>query len=288
MAEIATSLATGLLEGIAGKVGALIFDKVFPPGVPSYFDQVYNEIKKIVQQELAQNTINEVDGEVNGLKDWVKNTYTPRREIQPPVPPKNLFDLISGKEGDLTVAVIGILQEKSYAEAGLSVFMIAAGMHLAVLQELAYVDPHASDPQKSSYVQSIKSYAQQYADYAIKTYNSVEEKRIAYVHETSPAIVAYPLDPSTPPPWVPFSPGTVTRLTYSWVDEYSKEGLQYNTNVIGGKWTPLSEGEIKEQLSKAMQEHIGKVKAKLTKDLYDPKGTAAKWRELVEQPLVKL
>ena len=59
------------------------------------------KIKKIVRQEIAQNTINEVDGELNGLKDWVKNTYLPRRESQPPVSFKDLFELLSGKEGVL-------------------------------------------------------------------------------------------------------------------------------------------------------------------------------------------
>ena len=37
MAFAATAIATGLLSGIAGKVGARIFDEVFPPEVPSYF-----------------------------------------------------------------------------------------------------------------------------------------------------------------------------------------------------------------------------------------------------------
>ena len=46
MAFAATAIATGLLSGIAGKVGARIFDEVFPPEVSSYFDKVYNENKE--------------------------------------------------------------------------------------------------------------------------------------------------------------------------------------------------------------------------------------------------
>ena len=290
MASIAITLANGLLSGIAGKVGALIFDKVFPPGVPSYFSQVYDEIRKIVRQEITQNSIDEVDGEINGLKNWVENTYTPRRESQPGIPKRDLFDLLSPKEGDLTISAIGVLQQQRFAEPGLGVFMIAAGMHLAILQELAYVDPTTDDPQKSSYVESIKLYAQHYADYAIKTYNSVEKKRVAYVDETGQDVRVVPIIPDAKP--FPFYPGTQTFITYSWEDDYTKEKYSYTTSVVnvpfsGLKWTPVSQEEAKKTAEENMQKHIANVKSKLTSDLHDPKGTAAIWRKLIEQPLVK-
>ena len=183
MASIAKSIAEGLLNGILGKFGALIFDKIFPSGhsVPSYFGAVYAEIINIIHQEVTQTVINEVDGEINGLKNWVINTYTPRKE-QKSVPKQDLFDMLSPKESNLTIHAIGVLQQNQFAQPGLCVFMIAAGMHLTLLQELAYVDPTVSDPHQSSYVQSIKQYAKEYTTYGATNYNPIEKKRLSFIN----------------------------------------------------------------------------------------------------------
>ena len=51
--------------------------------------------------------------------------------------------MLSTQESILTIQAIGVLQQKQFAQPGLCVFMIAAGMHLTLLQELAYVyRPH--------------------------------------------------------------------------------------------------------------------------------------------------
>ena len=68
------------MERIGGLFGTLIFDAIFPPVVPSYFDEVYKQIEKIVNKELTQNTIDEINGQINGLKDWVAITYTNAKE----------------------------------------------------------------------------------------------------------------------------------------------------------------------------------------------------------------
>lgn len=186
---IAQNIGVGLLKGIAGNVGALIFDSIFPPGAPSYFGQVYEEITKIIHQEITQNTIDTLNGTINGLKDWIVGTYTQRRNDKS-VPKQDLFNMLSPKESNLTINVIGVLQEPNFAEPGFSVFMIAAGMHLAILQELAYVDPTTSDPHKSSYIASIEKYAKEYSSYATEMYNRIEGKRMAYIQfdENGPGV----------------------------------------------------------------------------------------------------
>lgn len=74
--KIASQLAEALLKGIGGKVGALIFDEIFPTGVPGYFNEVYAEVARIVHKEITDNTIHEVNGKINGTKHWVAITYT--------------------------------------------------------------------------------------------------------------------------------------------------------------------------------------------------------------------
>jgi len=116
-----------------------------------------------------------------------------------------------------------------------------------------------------TYVQSIKLYAQEYADHAVKTYNSVERKRYNYIHKTK-QLASAPISP------IPLLASAIVGFyTYSWVDDYSKEhgSTQFTS----------------ETASKEMQKHINKVAVKLTEDYYDPKGIAAKWHKLVNQPL---
>ena len=171
---IASQLAVGLLKGAAGKVGALIVDQIFPSSDENYFGVAYAEISKVVKQVIEENTIKEVDGAVNGLKNWVKDTYAPRKASKfeagsTELTAEDKTDLRDLLSRDLTTEQIGKLQEESFAEAGLGVFMIAAGVHLALLQELAFVDPDVQDPATSSYVQSIKKTAQRYVAHATAT-----------------------------------------------------------------------------------------------------------------------
>lgn len=80
VSSIAKTLGEGLLSGVLGNVAVLMFNSIFPSGVPDYFDAVYKEIERIVNQELTQNTINEINGHINGIQSWVRITYTDSKE----------------------------------------------------------------------------------------------------------------------------------------------------------------------------------------------------------------
>jgi len=54
--SIAKTLDEGLLSGVLGNVAVLLFNSIFPPGVPDHFDAVYKEIERIVHQDLTQNS----------------------------------------------------------------------------------------------------------------------------------------------------------------------------------------------------------------------------------------
>ena len=51
--SIALNLAQALLKGFGGKVGALAWNQLFGGGVPSYFGEVYQEIRRIVSVHLT-------------------------------------------------------------------------------------------------------------------------------------------------------------------------------------------------------------------------------------------
>ncbi|WP_165679315.1 hypothetical protein [Metapseudomonas otitidis] len=173
--SIAQSLGTGLVSGFGGKIGALMFDSIFPSGVPNYFDQVYEQIKKIVDQEVTANTIDQINGRINGMQAWAKNSYAPRKMAG--TSRKNLFDDVTPYVNLLYTDAVQTLMLPRYAKPGFSVFMIAAGAHLALLQEQALVDPDHMNPDESSFATSVKLNAQQYSDHAGKTIVELVEDR---------------------------------------------------------------------------------------------------------------
>lgn len=166
--QIAESLAAALIGKlpIPGPIGALILNSIFPSGgLPSYFSEVYAQIRQIVQQEVTQDDIDLINGKVNGIQNWVATSYTPMKNDPAKTPTERLAALTPFVD-DLFENVIGILTQERYAKPGFSVFLIAAGVHLSLLQEQAINDPdHQDDPSKSPYAQTVALNATNYADF---------------------------------------------------------------------------------------------------------------------------
>jgi len=174
--SIAKTLGEGLLSGFAGSVAALIFDAIFPPGMPDYFGEVFKEIRSIVKEELTLDAMAKINGRVNGVVAWSKNTYRPRKAA-PEVPRKDLGDMVAPQVDLLYTEAVFTLMEERYAKPGLPAFMVAAGVHLALIQEQALVDQYQPDPNKSSFATTVRLNAQVYADHLINTFNAIVAER---------------------------------------------------------------------------------------------------------------
>ena len=59
---LALDITKSLASSIASGIGSSIFEKLFPPGVPAYFDQVYSEFEKIVQGVINETKRRELSG----------------------------------------------------------------------------------------------------------------------------------------------------------------------------------------------------------------------------------
>ena len=79
--ELGLDIGKGLLGALASKIGAAIFARLFPPGVPSYFDQVYQEFRRIVNQAIEANTITLLIGEVAAVQTQM-SAYTEHRRAR--------------------------------------------------------------------------------------------------------------------------------------------------------------------------------------------------------------
>ncbi|XP_033105310.1 uncharacterized protein LOC117107688 [Anneissia japonica] len=269
--SIAKSLATGLINGVAGKLGLFIFENVFPPGVPNYFEAVYVEIQKIVKQELTQNTIDEVNGEINGIKQWVRNSYLAAKEGitgDPTDKKKRLTEMLEPRDAQIVTKVLGLLMTERYAKPGICVFMIAAGMHLTILQELAYVDPTVSFPESSHYCLSIKKYAASYANFAKSKAQSILNQRLSMIHSGEESRY-----------------DDITNMfldIFWWRDDYTGERREYS-RYEDSKGTTNPDAD--KQRDRDLANHRNSVYADLKNDMQDPETTADLWLKLVTYPL---
>ncbi len=263
---IAKALATGLLKALLGKIAALIFNEIFPLSIPSYFDEVYKEIEKIVNQELTQNTIDQVNGRMNGLIDWVKFTYTNAKTSQE-LSKQKLTDMLTPQESLIVVDLIGVLKNKAFAKAGICTFMIVAGMHLAILQELAFVDPNAS-PADSHWVRSIKDYAKDQAKFAKDTTEAIIKDRLAMIKSISSSNA---------------DKFHQTMDYYEWKDELTGESEGYADYHTGFKGS--SDPDAKAKRDRSFANHKAEVEKQLIQKMNDPEATANEWLELVNKPL---
>jgi len=178
--DIGKLLGEGLLSGFMGNIAASMFGAIFPPDMEDFFDKVYKEIEDLVHQELTQVVIDTANGRIHGTQKWVTNTYIPMRDGTH-ISGDDLTVLLLEEENDLATEVIVPLQTERFAQPGITVFMIGAGMHLTILQELCYIDEKVGTPAESAFVDAIKKWAKQYADFAIATTNSILNIRLNLV-----------------------------------------------------------------------------------------------------------
>ena len=270
VSTLASGLASALLKGIGSKVGALIFDEIFPPGTPSYFDEVYKEIEKIVQQEITENTIAEVNGKINGMKDWVAITYSNAKESGESK--QELTALIQPKESQITIDLIGVLMDERFAKPALRVFMIAAGMHFAILQELAFEDPKVNSPSESPYAKSVQDYAEKYANHANTTFNSVMSSRLDMIKPG----VSYHTALSSPP--------NVIRM-YDFYFEDKLTGYESKAYVMTIDSFHCYNKDAEKERDAAMETYCEEKRKDLVTQLEDPVATADEWLKLKTQPL---
>ncbi|XP_033095692.1 uncharacterized protein LOC117100209 [Anneissia japonica] len=278
---IALDIGMALLKGITGKIGTKMFDSVFPDSkVPSYFDKVYKQIAEIVKKEIKPDTINEINGQIKGIRSYVCNVYAPRKESG--ASKQELFDMIKDNAYDIAVHMVAVLQEDAYAEPGLGVFVIGAGMHLTLLQELALVDPNVSDPTESSYAVSVQKYAKEYVAFVDRTYDSIVKKRTNDATITEVKIKSKTI---LPPPEYHSTPGI--EYCSKWTDQFL--GKTYKDSTIlehtRTSWSSGTNVEMENRSKKKRSDYIQQVKKDLVKSLHDPIGVANLWRKLEKQPI---
>lgn len=168
-------LAKGVAGGIASAIASGIINAVFP-GEPlqTYFDDLYTRLAELIHQEITQSVINNTNDDINGVIAYIKNTYTPRKLAK--APKDELYSDLK-PWNDKMYELNYTLADDQYREPGFSVFLLGVSTHLAILQEMAIVDPLTNNPQESSYAETTENQANDYIAIGKKTWSTISGVR---------------------------------------------------------------------------------------------------------------
>jgi hypothetical protein len=193
---LAAEIGKSLLRSVAKEIGSAIFAKLFPPGAPAYFDQVYKEFENIVQGVINENKRRELSGKVNAVQDGMITYNTIKRDPAKYEESQRILSAIWNDSRSVTSEL------KEFPEIGLGLFVVAGGLHLAIVQEKAITDRDHKDPNDSPWADDLIRKAEEFAPFAIENRNRIINTRanaispVQFVQETTYVPPAGPIDSS--------------------------------------------------------------------------------------------
>lgn len=270
--DILLPLAKALGGAIAGEAGTFLLEAVFPPSPPSYFDEVYRQLARIVGSELTQHDIDLISARLNAVLEWQRRVYNPKnpRAITDVRERERLFSQIEAEIRALDDS-IAILRNPRWRRQGFTVFALAGGIYLALCQEACLMDHLHTDPTKSSYFKTIQLTAAEFATSLEQTLAEILKLRsdgLRLVHGNQILRIG--------------SKSYMSR-TYRFEDpgngttgpERRKRKTDSKTYV----------GEPYAEATRDLEAHRAKLPGILEQELGQPTQVIAAWRALVRQPL---
>jgi hypothetical protein len=263
-ATLGLDIAKGLLGALANKIGSAIFARLFPPGTPAYFEQVYQEFRKIVRQEIEENTIKLLVGEVAAVQTHMFAYANHRRTGNSDAAQQEI-----AQAWNRSVLVTSKLLQ--FPVAGLGPFLTAGGLHLAILQERALRDPTVNDPNDSSWATIYyDTLAQQYLPYVGSQPDKIVRERAAHITP----VVFVPKTGGTP--W-----GPIDESYWLWRDPAYPPPQHRVYPKNGGCCGPNPEARARE----AREAHYQMVVKDWTIKLNPVREIASSWQRARETPL---
>ncbi|MDN3202928.1 hypothetical protein [Algoriphagus sediminis] len=180
MGAILAALAKGLLSALASKIFSSIFGG---HSADYYFKEMLKDIKNILHISLVSNDIVNIKGTVDGVISEMTINYPNMKASGSSK--ESLLAYLSNVESTIDLNIMGPLtaltdetQAKGNAQQSLLVFAVGAGMHFAVLQEMAKQDPSQSNPAQTQYAKDIQQYAKKYVTRATELLANIRKSRL--------------------------------------------------------------------------------------------------------------
>jgi len=138
--------------------------------------KLLEEVRKIIRDELTKEKIAELEASVVATWQWLWVEYIAYSERWSN---KKLYKELKTRMDNFYAATIAQLLHKRFCctRAGLPVFVLAAGIHLIMLHDLAILDPTAAFPLLSAHAEVFGERAQIYGEYIDKAADKVLQER---------------------------------------------------------------------------------------------------------------
>ncbi|WP_298548240.1 insecticidal delta-endotoxin Cry8Ea1 family protein [uncultured Aquimarina sp.] len=254
-------------------LGAALLAMVWPNGGDTNWQVIYDNIRKIIIEELDRKTLTDTYAELSGILDYISSEYKHLAE-DPKTPKETLQSKLEFYNHTLYTKILAIFQEERYANAALGNFLIAASTHIALFQERALQDPnHLTDPSNSPYAKTLSQKAREYATHIDTVIPKLAASRVTKIS----GLKIYPDCTAS-------STGDlICSYSYYYVDSKTGKKSKYIGREAGKK---ALEKKCKANAEKHRKEYIAQVKANTTKQLQDTAGKVGeKWRMLAENPI---
>ena len=267
LAKVGIKCTQVILEAVGGPVGGKLASVVLVATTDQLFQdlnmdmkQLLSQIKQTVHDELTEVELDKIQGTVEGLQRWVRIDLQSR--------------MMKWEKKEIWVAFnveinklrrdIDLLMESRFKGSykGLTLFVIAASLHLAVLQDLARVDFREKNWKDSVHINDMKKRAIEYAEYAETGNEFIMNERATKVIVKRSVPIPGPL-PIVNHNIIISGYREITQKTHRWEDETTE---QY------GDW-------FKEEET-GYDERVEAVKERLHTDMGKPVDVARQWRAM--------
>ena len=190
----ALTLATGLVGNAPAPyntIGAALLTAFWPKADSSanMWKEVYAALEEIVRLGLNENDIDMASAKAQSISLWLNDTYK-NMNNDPTKTPEMKIAALESKDEIILNEIMSVLWFKTtldsfpdkLAAQALANFMLAANLHLGVLQEMA-IQETLITPSPNTYYNSIKDYARDYNDYAKARAPFIKELRMDQISD---------------------------------------------------------------------------------------------------------
>ncbi|MFD2564596.1 insecticidal delta-endotoxin Cry8Ea1 family protein [Aquimarina rubra] len=254
-------------------LGAALLAMVWPNGGDTDWEVIYDNIRKIIIEELDKKTLTDTYAELSGVLDYISSEYRHLAD-DPKTPKETLQSKLEFYNHTLYTKILSIFQDTRYANAALGNFLIAASTHIALFQERALQDPnHLTDPSNSPYAKTLSQKAKEYANHVDAVIPKLVESR---AKEIGGLKVKKDCTVSS-----------IGDLICSYSYYYADKKTGKNSKDIGREGGEKAlEKKCKSKAEKHRKDYIKQVKDGTNKKLQETAGEVAKkWRTLAENPI---
>lgn len=171
--SIIISLFKGIASAIGEKIGAEIFNAIFPDNssnMEKMLSDLQENIKNIFRQELDLQTIDQLNLKIQGVISYMQQTYNLQKKGGADA--AELVGLLTPINRDMYINLMSLLVGERYRAKGIAYLVVGANAHLAIIQELAAVTMQ-SNPESSK--QYMVNYYERLSDYIGALSNAISE-----------------------------------------------------------------------------------------------------------------